>query len=119
MLRYLRRNFNQAPVSLKPLLYKVLVRSKLEYAASVWDPRHDSLIYELERVKNRAARFVLSNYHRHFNGKPHYHYPYSLFAGKCLGCVNFVKIASAIRYSEIDYCSHQLTFPLALIIVIK
>lgn len=63
-LGYLRRNFNQAPVSLKLLLYKVLVRSRLEYAASVWDPGHDSLIYELERVQNRAARFILSNYHR-------------------------------------------------------
>uniref|UniRef100_V5IDJ9 Putative endonuclease/reverse transcript n=1 Tax=Ixodes ricinus TaxID=34613 RepID=V5IDJ9_IXORI len=64
MLGYLRRNFYLAPISLKLLLYKTLVRTKLEYAASVWDPGQESLISELESVQNRASRFILSDYHR-------------------------------------------------------
>lgn len=64
MLGYLKRNFFQAPSSLKLILYKCLVRSKLEYASSVWDPGHQSLINTLEATQNRAARFILSNYHR-------------------------------------------------------
>lgn len=63
-LGYLRRNFNQATSSLKLLLYKTLVRPKLEYAASVWDPNTASLCNELESIQNRASRFILSNYHR-------------------------------------------------------
>lgn len=64
MLGYLRRNFHNAPSSLKLLLYKTLVRSKLEYASSVWDPSHDKLTYRLEMVQNNSARFILSNYNR-------------------------------------------------------
>lgn len=64
MLGYLRRNFRSAPVSLKTLLYTTLVRSKLEYAASIWDPSSETLIKSLELVQNNAARFILHNYSR-------------------------------------------------------
>lgn len=64
MLGYLRRNFSRAPSSLKLLLYKTLVRSKLEYASSVWDPGHEFLINQIESVQNRGARFILSNFSR-------------------------------------------------------
>lgn len=37
-LGYIRRNFSKAPPHLKLLLYKTLIRPKLEYASSVWDP---------------------------------------------------------------------------------
>lgn len=62
MLGYLKRNFFLAPMSLKLILCKTLVRSKLGYAASIWDPGLESLISE--SVQNRASRFILSNYHR-------------------------------------------------------
>lgn len=64
MLGYLRRNFFSAPSSLKLLLYKTLIRSKLEYATPVWDPCHDNLLTALELVQNNSARFILSNYNR-------------------------------------------------------
>ena len=40
--------------------YKTLVRPILEYGCSVWDPLQE----ELEKVQNRAARFVTRNYTR-------------------------------------------------------
>lgn len=37
-LCYLRRCFSKTPLATKLILYKSVVRSKLEYASSVWDP---------------------------------------------------------------------------------
>ena len=39
-----------------------MVRPILEYGSSVWDPHTDKLREELEKVQNRAARFVTKNY---------------------------------------------------------
>ena len=39
-----------------------MVRPILEYGSSVWDPHPDKLQEELEKVQNRAARFVTRNY---------------------------------------------------------
>lgn len=64
MLGYLRRNFSKAPSSLKLLLYKALIRPKLEYAASVWDPAQHYLIHSLEIIQNNSVRFILTNYNR-------------------------------------------------------
>ena len=41
--------------------YKSMVRQILEYGSSVWDPHPDKLQEELEKVQNRAARFVTRN----------------------------------------------------------
>ena len=38
------------------------VRPILEYGSSVWDPYTDKLQEELEKVQNRAAKFVTRNY---------------------------------------------------------
>lgn len=54
MLGYFRRNFYHASSSLKLLLYKTLIRSKLEYATPVWDPTHVSLITAPEMVQNNS-----------------------------------------------------------------
>lgn len=64
MLGYLKRNFFLAPSSLKLFLYKTLVRSKLEYAASIWDPGTTYLTDSIESVQNKSARFILANYNR-------------------------------------------------------
>ena len=39
-----------------------LVRSKLEYCASIWDPHFTKDTDKLERVNRRAARFVSNDY---------------------------------------------------------
>ena len=47
---------------MKEAAYKGMVRQILEYGSSVWDPHPDKLQKELEKVQNRAARFVTRNY---------------------------------------------------------
>lgn len=62
VLNFIKRNFKTAPVSLKEALYTTNVRPILEYACAIWDPHFHNLIYKVERIQNRAARFVTSNY---------------------------------------------------------
>ena len=50
------------PQDVKEAAYKGLVRPVLEYGSSVWDPHTKCLQEELEKVQNRAARFVTRNY---------------------------------------------------------
>ena len=47
---------------MKEAAYKGLVRLVLEYGNLVWDPHTHGLQEELEKVQNRAARFVTGNY---------------------------------------------------------
>ena len=39
-----------------------MVRPKLEYASSAWDPYHQTHIQKLEGVQSKAARFVLNRH---------------------------------------------------------
>ena len=43
------------------MAYKTLVRPRLEYSASVWDPYQKDLKNQLEGVQRRSARFVCKN----------------------------------------------------------
>ena len=61
-LGFLRRNISSCPRHVKEMAYKGLVRPVLKYASPVWDPRGKTLQDELEKVQNRAARFVTRNY---------------------------------------------------------
>ena len=47
---------------MKEAAYKVMVRLVLEYGSSVWDPHIQKLQDELEKVQNRAERFVTRNH---------------------------------------------------------
>jgi hypothetical protein len=62
MLGMLRRNIAQAPVHAKLMAFFSLVRSRLEYAAAVWDPYLKQDIKCLERIQNRATHFIFSDW---------------------------------------------------------
>ena len=57
-LGFLRRTLFSCPQNVEEAAYKGMVRPILEYGSSVWDPHPDKLQEELEKVQNRAARFV-------------------------------------------------------------
>ena len=61
-LGFLRRTLFSCPQNVKQAAYKGMVRPILEYGSSVWDPHTDMLQEELEKVKNRVARFVTRIY---------------------------------------------------------
>ena len=44
------------------MAYKMLVRPKVEYAASVWDPFTKAHTTNIEKIQRRAARFVLNDH---------------------------------------------------------
>ena len=55
-LGVIRRNFNLLDKRSFTSLYTSLVRSKLEYAVSVWSPHTSGLTEDLERVQRRATK---------------------------------------------------------------
>ena len=61
-LNFLRRNLSKCSINVKENAYLTIVRPLLEYAACVWDPYQEYLLYDLEKIQRRAARWVLSNY---------------------------------------------------------
>jgi len=58
MLGIFRRNFKEMDVESFISLYKVFVRSHLEYAESVWNPHYMYLIDDLEKVQKRATKIL-------------------------------------------------------------
>lgn len=58
LLGFIRRNLKGCPERLRELAYITLIRPSVEYASSVWDPLTRQEIDKLEKIQNRAARFV-------------------------------------------------------------
>ena len=56
------RNLRRCPAKLKETAYIMLVRSILEYAASIWDPHLAKDCNLLEKLQWRSARFVKGDY---------------------------------------------------------
>ena len=52
-LGFLRRNLSACSTQVKATAYKTLVRPKLEYASSVWDPHHKNKIDQLKKFKEK------------------------------------------------------------------
>ena len=61
-LGFLKRNLKVANTEIKSRAYQALVRPKLEYSCSVWDPHTKDQQQKLEKVQRRAARYVQNNY---------------------------------------------------------
>ena len=51
-------------MSIKVNCYKALVKSVLDYAATVWSPYTQKDIDMVEQIQRRAARFIFNNYSR-------------------------------------------------------
>ena len=64
VLGLLRRNLYSCSAAVKETAFKTLVRPKLEYCASIWDPHHQNHKDRLEAVQRRAARFVCKDFRR-------------------------------------------------------
>ena len=58
ILNLLRRNMSRCSKKAKSMAYLALVRPHLEYAAPVWSPYLRKDIDRLEKVENRAARWI-------------------------------------------------------------
>ena len=59
---FLRWNLRNCPKECRRLAYIALVRSRLEYAETVWDPYYQQDMEKLERVQRQAARFITKDY---------------------------------------------------------
>ena len=59
---FLHRNLRNCPKECIRLAYIALVRSRLEYAETVWDPYFQQDTKKLERVQRQAARFITKDY---------------------------------------------------------
>ena len=62
ILGFLRRNLKHCPTKLKETAYKSLVRSIVEYSATIWDPYLKKDTIQVEKIQRRAARFVCNDY---------------------------------------------------------
>jgi len=56
------RNLRRCPAKLKETAYITLVRSTLDYAASIWDPHLAKDCDLLEKLQRLSARFVKGDY---------------------------------------------------------
>ena len=61
-LAIIQRSLYAAPKDCKIVAYQSLVRPKLEYASTAWNPHTKKNIDKLEKVQNKAARFVTKSY---------------------------------------------------------
>ncbi len=64
VLGLLRRNLYSCSSEVKEAAYNTLVRPKLEYCSSIWDPYQQDHKNRLEAVQRRAARFICKDYRR-------------------------------------------------------
>ena len=57
-LGFLRRNLAFTPRHTKEIAYKTLVRPKLEYAAPIWHPYHETQTGQVKKIQRTAARWT-------------------------------------------------------------
>ena len=79
------RNLQHCPKECRKNAYISLVKSVLEYGATIWDPYQKNDIEKLEKIERRGARFINKDYRSREEGcidkmlkrtKPYYTYLY-------------------------------------------
>ena len=63
-VRFINRILHDASPRLREIVYNALVKSKLDYCSTVWDPAVGYLVDELERVQRRGARMIFGEFRR-------------------------------------------------------
>jgi hypothetical protein len=66
MLGIIKRNFRHMHHETFIKIYKTMVRSHLDYAATVWAPHAKGMIDEIERVQRRATKMVRHCYNMNY-----------------------------------------------------
>ena len=55
-LGFIQRNLKKCPAHCKKTAYISLVRSTLEYGATVWDPHLEKDVHKLEKIQRKAVQ---------------------------------------------------------------
>jgi hypothetical protein len=58
-----RRNLKVQSQTIKERAYQTLIRPKLEYGCTIWDPRTNENINSLEKVQRQDARYTCNRHH--------------------------------------------------------
>ena len=61
-LGFIQRNLKKCPKVCKMTAYISLVRSTLEYGATIWDPYLEKDITKIEKIQRKAIRFICNDY---------------------------------------------------------
>ena len=69
ILGILRRSFSSASTSSKKKLYLSLVRSRLTYCSQVWHPFLLKDILAIEKVQQRATKYILNDYYSDYKSR--------------------------------------------------
>ena len=64
-LNFIRRNLSKCHQDVKISAYLNIVHPLLEYAACIWDPHQQYLIYEIKKIQRRVARWAFTDYNHY------------------------------------------------------